>query len=163
MAEIVMPRLSDSMEEGTILQWLKQVGEEVAVGDELVEIETQRAPAQTVQRSHVDEGLGVGRVTAADGQLSQLVHADRPPVVPEHHREARRSALRGCELLDVRDRPPAAGHAELGQRGKALEQLPEGGDRLHRRPSLINRMPGTRALTIRSDRTRARATPYMPS
>ena len=29
MAEVVMPRLSDSMEEGTILQWLKQVGDEV--------------------------------------------------------------------------------------------------------------------------------------
>ena len=43
MAEIVMPRLSDSMEEGTILTWLKQVGDEVAVGDELVEIETDKA------------------------------------------------------------------------------------------------------------------------
>jgi pyruvate dehydrogenase E2 component (dihydrolipoamide acetyltransferase) len=38
-----MPRLSDSMEEGTILQWLKGVGDEVAVGDELVEIETDKA------------------------------------------------------------------------------------------------------------------------
>jgi pyruvate dehydrogenase E2 component (dihydrolipoamide acetyltransferase) len=43
MAEIVMPRLSDSMEEGTILTWMKQVGEEVAVGEELVEIETDKA------------------------------------------------------------------------------------------------------------------------
>ena len=43
MAEIVMPRLSDSMEEGTVLRWLKGVGEEVKVGDELVEIETDKA------------------------------------------------------------------------------------------------------------------------
>ena len=43
MAEIVMPRLSDSMEEGTVLRWLKGVGDEVAVGDELVEIETDKA------------------------------------------------------------------------------------------------------------------------
>jgi pyruvate dehydrogenase E2 component (dihydrolipoamide acetyltransferase) len=43
MADIVMPRLSDSMEEGTILQWLKKVGDEIAVGDELVEIETDKA------------------------------------------------------------------------------------------------------------------------
>jgi pyruvate dehydrogenase E2 component (dihydrolipoamide acetyltransferase) len=43
MTEIGMPRLSDSMEEGTILTWLKQVGDEVAVGDELVEIETDKA------------------------------------------------------------------------------------------------------------------------
>src|ERR1043165_7538230 len=43
MSEVVMRRLSDSMEEGTILTWLKQVGDEIAVGDELVEIETDKA------------------------------------------------------------------------------------------------------------------------
>jgi pyruvate dehydrogenase E2 component (dihydrolipoamide acetyltransferase) len=43
MADVVMPRLSDSMEEGTILKWLKSVGDEIAVGDELVEIETDKA------------------------------------------------------------------------------------------------------------------------
>jgi pyruvate dehydrogenase E2 component (dihydrolipoamide acetyltransferase) len=41
--EVVMPRLSDSMEEGTVLNWLKQVGDEVALGEELVEIETDKA------------------------------------------------------------------------------------------------------------------------
>jgi len=41
--DIVMPRLSDSMEEGTVLQWMKQVGDQVAVGEELVEIETDKA------------------------------------------------------------------------------------------------------------------------
>jgi len=43
MSEVVMPRLSDSMEEGTILKWLKAEGDEVARGDELVEIETDKA------------------------------------------------------------------------------------------------------------------------
>jgi pyruvate dehydrogenase E2 component (dihydrolipoamide acetyltransferase) len=43
MTEIVMPRLSDTMEEGTILRWLKADGEEVARGEELVEIETDKA------------------------------------------------------------------------------------------------------------------------
>jgi pyruvate dehydrogenase E2 component (dihydrolipoamide acetyltransferase) len=41
--EVVMPRLSDSMEEGVILAWLKKEGEEVTIGDELVEIETDKA------------------------------------------------------------------------------------------------------------------------
>jgi len=40
---IAMPRLSDSMEEGTIVSWLKQTGETVAVGEEFVEIETDKA------------------------------------------------------------------------------------------------------------------------
>jgi pyruvate dehydrogenase E2 component (dihydrolipoamide acetyltransferase) len=43
MAEVAMPRLSDSMEEGTILKWLKSDGDEVSRGDELVEIETDKA------------------------------------------------------------------------------------------------------------------------
>jgi pyruvate dehydrogenase E2 component (dihydrolipoamide acetyltransferase) len=43
MTDIVMPRLSDTMEEGTILRWLKAEGEEVGRGEELVEIETDKA------------------------------------------------------------------------------------------------------------------------
>ncbi|HEY7623263.1 MAG TPA: E3 binding domain-containing protein, partial [Solirubrobacteraceae bacterium] len=43
MPDVVMPRLSDSMEEGTILKWLKAEGDEIARGDELVEIETDKA------------------------------------------------------------------------------------------------------------------------
>jgi pyruvate dehydrogenase E2 component (dihydrolipoamide acetyltransferase) len=43
MADVSMPRLSDSMEEGTILKWLKSDGEEISRGDELVEIETDKA------------------------------------------------------------------------------------------------------------------------
>ncbi len=40
---ITMPRLSDTMEEGTVASWLKKVGEEVAEGDILAEIETDKA------------------------------------------------------------------------------------------------------------------------
>jgi pyruvate dehydrogenase E2 component (dihydrolipoamide acetyltransferase) len=43
MADVAMPRLSDSMEEGTILKWLKSDGDEVQKGEELVEIETDKA------------------------------------------------------------------------------------------------------------------------
>src|ERR1043165_10279473 len=43
MPDVTMPRLSDSMEEGTILKWLKSDGDEVSKGEELVEIETDKA------------------------------------------------------------------------------------------------------------------------
>jgi pyruvate dehydrogenase E2 component (dihydrolipoamide acetyltransferase) len=43
MADVAMPRLSDSMEEGTILKWLKSDGDSVSKGEELVEIETDKA------------------------------------------------------------------------------------------------------------------------
>lgn len=40
---ITMPRLSDTMEEGTVAAWLKQVGDAVEEGDMLAEIETDKA------------------------------------------------------------------------------------------------------------------------
>ncbi|MFC4911966.1 dihydrolipoamide acetyltransferase family protein [Actinomadura gamaensis] len=43
MTEILMPRLSDTMEEGVIAAWQKKPGDEVAVGDVLCEIETDKA------------------------------------------------------------------------------------------------------------------------
>ena len=43
MIDITMPRLSDTMEEGTIARWHKQPGDAVNVGDVLVEIETDKA------------------------------------------------------------------------------------------------------------------------
>jgi pyruvate dehydrogenase E2 component (dihydrolipoamide acetyltransferase) len=79
MAEIVMPRLSDSMEEGTILTWMKQVGDEVAVGDELVEIETDKANmayesdvAGTLTQVFAQEGdtLAIGAPIAVVGDPS---------------------------------------------------------------------------------------------
>jgi len=79
-AEIVMPRLSDSMEEGTVLRWLKSEGEEVAVGDELVEIETDKAnmvyesdAAGTLIEIVANEGdtLGIGEVIARVGDASE--------------------------------------------------------------------------------------------
>jgi pyruvate dehydrogenase E2 component (dihydrolipoamide acetyltransferase) len=41
--DVTMPRLSDSMEEGTILNWIVEVGGEVKRGEPLVEIETDKA------------------------------------------------------------------------------------------------------------------------
>ncbi len=44
MAEVIrMPRMSDTMEEGVIVGWLKKVGDEVEPGDVLAEVETDKA------------------------------------------------------------------------------------------------------------------------
>src|SRR5712692_20857 len=41
--EITMPKLSDTMEEGKILRWLKRPGDKVSHGDALAEVETDKA------------------------------------------------------------------------------------------------------------------------
>ena len=44
MAEIIkMPRMSDTMEEGNIVEWMKKEGDAVEPGDLLAEIETDKA------------------------------------------------------------------------------------------------------------------------
>ena len=54
MAIIVnMPRLSDTMEEGTVASWLKKVGDKVEEGDILAEIETDKA---TMEFESFNEG-----------------------------------------------------------------------------------------------------------
>src|SRR4051794_39450332 len=84
-AEVVMPRLSDSMEEGTILKWLKSVGDELAVGDELVEIETDKAnmvyeadSAGTLIEIVAQEGdtLPIGEVIARVGEPGEAPSGD---------------------------------------------------------------------------------------
>ncbi|WP_159021614.1 pyruvate dehydrogenase complex dihydrolipoamide acetyltransferase [Formosa sp. L2A11] len=74
MAEIInMPRLSDTMEEGTVATWLKKVGDKISEGDILAEIETDKA---TMEFESFHEGtllyIGVqeGETTKVDELLA---------------------------------------------------------------------------------------------
>ena len=58
-----MPRLSDGMEEGTLLQWLVEPNSPVAVGDEIAEIETDKATM-----SLEADSVGLLYPLAAEGQ-----------------------------------------------------------------------------------------------
>ena len=70
---INMPRLSDTMEEGTVAAWLKNVGDKVEEGDILAEIETDKA---TMEFESFNEGvllhIGVqeGETTKVDELLA---------------------------------------------------------------------------------------------
>jgi pyruvate dehydrogenase E2 component (dihydrolipoamide acetyltransferase) len=61
--DVVMPRLSDSMEEGTILRWLKGDGDSVSRGEELVEIETDKA-----NMTYEADSSGVLEIVAQEGE-----------------------------------------------------------------------------------------------
>jgi len=102
MPEITMPRLSDSMEEGTILRWLVADGDAVARGDEIAEIETDKAnmtyevDAAGVFRAvaSVGDALPVGAVIAvvlADGESMPDSNgaAAAPPADPVDSERAR--------------------------------------------------------------------------
>ena len=63
MTELTMPKLSDSMELGTILTWLKTDGEQVHAGEDLVEIETDKATV-----THQADADGILEIIAPEGE-----------------------------------------------------------------------------------------------
>ena len=69
MATIIeMPKLSDTMVEGTLVRWLKKEGDKVANGDVLAEIETDKA---TMEMAAFDEGI-LGKIYVAAGSKAPL-------------------------------------------------------------------------------------------
>ena len=70
---INMPRLSDTMEEGTVASWLKQVGDDVEEGDILAEIETDKATMEFesfFSGTLLHVGIQVGETAAVDTLLA---------------------------------------------------------------------------------------------
>jgi pyruvate dehydrogenase E2 component (dihydrolipoamide acetyltransferase) len=62
--EVIMPKMGDAMEEGTLLKWLKSEGEEVSEGDPIAEIETDKV---TMELEAEDEGT-LAQLIASEGQ-----------------------------------------------------------------------------------------------
>ncbi|MDC8005638.1 pyruvate dehydrogenase complex dihydrolipoamide acetyltransferase [Aureisphaera galaxeae] len=74
MAEVItMPRLSDTMEEGTVATWLKKVGDKVEEGDILAEIETDKATMEFesfYEGTLLHIGVGEGETANVDALLA---------------------------------------------------------------------------------------------
>ncbi|MDP9410918.1 MAG: 2-oxo acid dehydrogenase subunit E2 [Actinomycetota bacterium] len=64
MPEVIMPKMGDAMEEGTLLKWLKSEGEEVSPGDPIAEIETDKV---TMELEAEDSGT-LAQLIASEGQ-----------------------------------------------------------------------------------------------
>jgi len=115
MSEVVMPRLSDSMEEGTILSWLKQVGDEIAVGDELVEIETDKAN----MAYEADEAGTLTEILAQEGETLPI----GSPIarIGDGDSANGQSARSAGPVSDTSPAPTGAGPASSPPAGEAKE------------------------------------------
>jgi len=124
MTDVLMPRLSDSMEEGTILQWLVEDGAPVARGDELCEIETDKA-AMTYEA----DTEGVVHHVAAEGDtlpigavIAQLLAEGEAPAASGAAAAAPAEATVASGATNAE--PPAAEPATAA----ATVPAPAGGD-----------------------------------
>jgi len=61
--QVLMPALSPTMTEGTLARWLKKEGDEIAPGDAIAEVETDKA---TMEVEAVEEGT-LGRILVGEG------------------------------------------------------------------------------------------------
>ncbi len=103
LVDIGMPRLSDSMEEATVVRWLRRPGDSVARGEPLVEVETDKATA--VYEAELDGVLE--EVVAAEGEtiaLGAVIARVRPgaakeqPAAPRPAAASEQRAADGTEV-----------------------------------------------------------------
>jgi pyruvate dehydrogenase E2 component (dihydrolipoamide acetyltransferase) len=99
-SDVTMPRLSDSMEEGTVLKWLVEEGAEVKRGEPLVEIETDKA--------------NMTYDADSDGTLIQIVAQEGDTLAI------------GEVIARIGDASEAGGDGKGGEQEPAAEEQPEG-------------------------------------
>src|SRR5206468_350756 len=126
MPEIQMPKLSDTMTEGTLVAWKKKKGDHVSAGEVLAEIETDKATMEwespedgTLTEIYVEEGgkVNVGdRIAFIDGEGEEAPEEARVKASPVARRIA---AELGVDLSSVKGTGPEGRVTETDVRAAA--------------------------------------------
>src|SRR5947209_13511925 len=95
MADVNMPKLSDTMEEGTVVEWKKNSGEDVKPGDVLAEVESDKATFDLEAEAEgkleilVEQGVPakigapIARIGAGGAQAPEKAKPKEPPTTPQ--------------------------------------------------------------------------------
>ncbi len=111
--EILMPALSPTMTEGTLAKWVKREGDEIAAGDIIAEIETDKA---TMEVEAVDEGK-LGRILVNEGAENVAVNTPIAVLLTDGEDE---SSIGSAEA-----KPEAAANGEAEAKAPAEPKTPE--------------------------------------
>jgi pyruvate dehydrogenase E2 component (dihydrolipoamide acetyltransferase) len=145
MTDILMPRLSDTMEEGVISRWNVKVGDEVTKGDILGEIETDKA---TMDFEAYDTGV-VSSLLVEEGATVAI--GERVAVLGE---DAATAATPATAMSRKKARNPKTRASRLPVRNPVVTRS----QATKRRPALIpatrNPTPTRRPATAKSQRIR---------
>jgi pyruvate dehydrogenase E2 component (dihydrolipoamide acetyltransferase) len=150
MPEIQMPKLSDTMTEGTLVAWKKKKGDQVSAGEVLAEIETDKATMEwespedgTLTEIYVQEGgkvnvgdkIGFIRGEGEEASKQEAATQKKTEAVPEKKPQAETEKRAPAEAADKETAPPqqkdvgaavsAARTETTQQKPQAREQKPE--------------------------------------
>jgi pyruvate dehydrogenase E2 component (dihydrolipoamide acetyltransferase) len=125
-SQIVMPKMSDTMEEGLVVKWLKREGDRVASGDALAEIETDKAVLEleattpgvlrriiAQEDSKVPVGQPIAVIGSEDEDISSAVGGSTTPSTqtPPSMTTPPTTTPTPTPMMAPPNVPPAAGHA----------------------------------------------------
>jgi pyruvate dehydrogenase E2 component (dihydrolipoamide acetyltransferase) len=121
MPDVNMPKLSDTMEEGTIVEWKKKSGDEVKTGDVLAEVESDKATfdleaeADGVLSILVDQGVPakIGAPIARIGEASAASPAKQAPAAKAAAQPKQKEPAPPPQVVE--ERPPLAAGAAATQ------------------------------------------------
>src|SRR6266480_256053 len=118
MPEIQMPKLSDTMTEGTLVAWKKKKGDQVSAGEVLAEIETDKATMEwespedgTVTEIYVEEGgkVNVGdKIAFIGGEDEEAPKEEEKEKEKEEKEEKKEEKPKEEEKEEKKEAPPKA-------------------------------------------------------
>ena len=121
MAEITMPKLSDTMTEGTLVSWKKQKGDKVSSGDVIAEVETDKATMEmeafedgVLSEIYVQEGT---KVAVGEKIAAILGKGEAAPAAPAPAAKAAPAAVSGTDkpAAPSEAAPAVAGSSEIAE------------------------------------------------
>jgi pyruvate dehydrogenase E2 component (dihydrolipoamide acetyltransferase) len=133
MPEVIMPKMGDAMEAGTLASWLKHEGDQVEVGDVLAEIETDKA---TMELEAEDAGV-LTRLIAGEGdevavgEAIAVISADgeAPDAAPDEAREVAEETADGVGGREAAETEAAETEAAETEAAEATAESGEQGAR----------------------------------
>ena len=147
MPEVIMPKMGDAMEEGTLVKWLKSEGDEVSEGDAIAEIETDKVTmeleaenAGTLAQLIADEGQDI-----PVGEAIAFIQGEGEEV-PERDGKAQAEEAGGAEEAEGGEEEggeaQAATATEAPEEEEAAEEVPEVGraDGRYRASPIVRRL-----------------------
>src|SRR5438045_225967 len=154
MPEIQMPKLSDTMTEGTLVAWKKKKGDKVSAGDVIAEIETDKATMEwespedgTLTEIYVEEGgkVDVGVKIAfigAEGEAPPKEQKKKKPE-PSAKEEKKKEQTETEKPAPAEEKEPETAPPQESKEKKAAEKKPApkvgGGDEARVKASPIAR------------------------